>query len=323
MVSLRADKALGLQPEIGTRNRAENLLEKGLVRINGRIPKSSYKISIEDRIIVELPCSESVGLVALDLKLDILFEDQDILVINKPAGLVVHPAAGHESDTLVNALVHHTSNLSMKFGENRPGIVHRLDKETSGVLVVAKNDFAHEALTQQFKNRSIHRIYFAACFGCPTQPAGKIQSYLARHPSHRKKYASVLDSQRRILRAQDAPPDNGKWAVTNFTVIENLHKELSLIRLKLETGRTHQIRIHLSEMGNPILGDSLYGAEKKMKSIKSLSLRSKISEFPRFALHAAELGFSHPRSGNELMFTVAWPGDLRFRLMDLGFKEIR
>lgn len=322
MVGQRADKALGLHPEVGTRSRAETLFEKGLVKINGRLPKTSYRISEGDVIIVDLPASEPTEIVAFDLKLEILFEDSDIIVINKPAGLVIHPAAGHSNDTLVNALIHHTKDLSMKFGENRPGIVHRLDKETSGVLVVAKNDGAHEALTQQFRNRTIHRIYHAVCFGCPTQNSGKIQSYLARHPTHRKKYASLLDSNGKINRDPHAPPAIGKWAVTNFTLIEDLNKELCLLRLKLETGRTHQIRIHLSEMGNPILADVLYGSDRKLKSLKNSGNRAKISQFPRFALHAAELGFQHPSTKKDLLFKVPWPDDLRFRILDLGFKEV-
>jgi 23S rRNA pseudouridine1911/1915/1917 synthase len=323
MVGLRADKAISFCPEVGSRNRAESLLDRSLVRINGKIPKSSQKIKPGDQLEILVPDETQTDIAPLDLKLDILFEDQDLLVVNKPSGLVVHPAAGHHGDTLVNALLSHTTELSMKFGEKRPGIVHRLDKETSGVLVVAKNDSAHELLTQQFKNRTIHRIYFAACFGCPKVKTGVIQSYLARHPTNRKRFASVLDFQKKIIRDPNAPPSIGKWAVTHLTVLENLKNELSYLQLKLETGRTHQIRIHLSEIGCPILGDDLYGAQRKIKTISSSGNRDKISTLPRFALHAAELGFEHPRTKKQLMFKVPWPDDLRSRLISLGFQEIK
>lgn len=308
MLGLRLDKALALRPEILTRSRASHLIEEGLVTINGRAAKASSVLKQGDQIEVQLPEPESTDLTGYDFPLDILFEDEHLIVINKPSGLVVHPAAGHAQDTLVNALIHHAKDLSMKFGEQRPGIVHRLDKETSGVLVIAKNDQAHEKLTQQFKERSIHRIYFAVCIGTLKPGQGAIQSYLARHPGDRKKYASVLGKDRKIQTAKNPEPTVGKWAVTHYETLAS-QSGLSYCRLKLETGRTHQIRIHLSEKGAPIAGDSLYGADKKIKGLPPKSVQEDLKKLSRFLLHAAELGFVHPVTGENMFFAQAWPDE--------------
>lgn len=240
-----------------------------------------------------------------------------MIVINKPAGLVVHPAAGHAHDTLVNALISHTDDLSMKFGEERPGIVHRLDKETSGIIVVAKNDKAHESLTAQFKERSTHRIYYAVCIGTSRNLNGTIRSFLARHPVDRKKYASVLGEDRRPLQDQDDPPDIGKWAVTHYDVLAR-KSGLSYLKLKLETGRTHQIRVHLSENGLPIAGDTLYGADKKIKSVEQRVIQEELRSLPRFLLHAAELGFTHPRTQERMLFKQEWPADIMTHIKKWG-----
>lgn len=305
MCGQRLDKAISLIPEIATRSRAAYLIEHKKVLVNSTTQKASYQVRAHDIIEVDLPTETTVEIVPLDLKLDIIFEDEEVLVVNKPAGLVVHPAAGHEQDTLVNALIHHTKNLSMKFGENRPGIVHRIDKETSGLLVIAKNDFAHAALAEQFKNKTTHRIYNAVCFGL-TQEKGKIESYLARHPIDRKKYASILGKNKKKLPLQEIPPDIGKWAVTHFEKINSIHG-LTYLKIKLETGRTHQIRVHMSELGHPLVGDVLYGAGKKIKNIDSNVMREEIKKMQRFLLHASELGFTHPRTGESLIFKVDWP----------------
>lgn len=310
MIGLRLDKALSLIPEISSRSRAEYLLDQKRVLVNGEICKSSYKIETGDEFEISLPEVVPSGLNTLDMKLDILFEDKDVIVINKPAGLVVHPAAGHAHDTLVNALVGHTKDLSMKFGEDRPGIVHRLDRDTSGLLVVAKNDKAHEHLAQQFKIRSVHRSYLAVCIGVPARTSGVIESFLGRHPIDRKRYSSVLDRDKKIIRDRDAEPPTGKWAVTRFEVIKRLPSNITYLKLKLETGRTHQIRVHLSEIGLPIIGDETYGADKKIKNIHNTQFRDIAKSFPRFALHAAELGFEHPTTGEQLSFKVPWPEDL-------------
>jgi len=320
--SSRLDKALSTLPEIATRSRAENLIDSKLVFVNGKIAKSSYKIKNSDLIEIILPDQKPTDIIPLKLDLDILFEDQDLLVVHKPAGLVVHPAAGHEQDTLVNALVHHTANLSMKFGENRPGIVHRIDRDTSGLLVVAKNDFAHEKLSQDFKAKLIHRIYYALCIGKPKQNSGKIQSYLARHPTNRKRFASVLDKNKKII-VNPSKNVQGKWSVTHYTCLAQHPSGLSYLKLKLETGRTHQIRVHLSENGFPIAGDNLYGANKKIKNITSAEIRNLIQKIPRFALHAAELGFQHPRTNEAFFFRADWPADLLPIITEFGFHELK
>lgn len=303
LVGERLDKALSLISEIGSRNRAAQLVDQGKVLVNGKTEKVSYKLKAQDQIQISLPEPEPTNLVPLSMKLDILFEDKDLLVVNKPSGLVVHPAAGHAQDTLVNALIHHTDDFDMKFGDDRPGIVHRLDKDTSGVLVVAKNDFTQTALQEQFKARTVHRIYYAVCAGIPLRPEGRIESYLARHPVDRKRYASVRNGDGSI----------GKYAATNYWLLKKNPAGISLMKLKLETGRTHQIRVHLSEMGLPILGDPIYGGKKKISNA--------VKDIPRLALHAAELGFSHPRTGAQLSFKVPWPDDFTFLIRQWGFDE--
>lgn len=313
MVGLRLDKALSFIDLIGTRSRAEFLIDEGCVRVNQRFAKSSYHLKSTDTLEISIPEPQPMEIMPYDLKLDILFEDEDIIVVNKPSGLVVHPGAGHPQDTLVNALVAYTKNLAMKFGEDRPGIVHRLDRETSGILVVAKNDFSQENLSQQFRLRTVHRIYYAITLGIPPKPEGIIRSFLARHPLDRKRYASVLGDDNRIIRTAEPAPSLGKWAVTHYKVLQTHPSGVSYLQLKLETGRTHQIRVHLSEMGCPILADETYGAQKKLKSIHGHPNQDLVKTATRCALHAAELGFEHPRSRVPLEFKVDWP----------DFQEIR
>lgn len=310
MIGLRLDKALALISEIETRSRASHLLENSMVSINGKIAKASAKVSENDLISVELPAPRPSNLQPYDFKLDILHEDDDIIVINKPSGLVVHPAAGHFHDTLVNALLSHTSDLSMKFGEERPGIVHRLDKETSGIIVVAKNDKAHESLTAQFKERSTHRIYYAVSIGTCRTLSGTIQSFIARHPQDRKRHASVLGSDRRPIMDIENPPDIGKWAVTHFEVLAR-KSGLSYLKLKLETGRTHQIRVHLSENNLPIAGDEQYGADRKIRTIEQRTVQEDLKGLTRFLLHAAELGFNHPKTQARMLFQQDWPDEIQ------------
>jgi 23S rRNA pseudouridine1911/1915/1917 synthase len=319
MIGQRLDKALALVPEISTRSRASHLIDAGKVLINGKIEKSSAKIKAHDKIEIEIPAPAPTDIVPFEMALDILFEDQDLIVINKPSGLVIHPAAGHAQDTLVNALVAYTDDLSMKFGEERPGIVHRLDKETSGIIVVAKNDKAHESLTAQFKERSTHRIYFAVAVGTARTLSGTMKSYLARHPIDRKRYASVLGEDRLPLKDPENPPETGKWAVTHAEVLTR-KSGLSYLKLKLETGRTHQIRVHLSEAGLPILGDHAYGADKKLKSLESRQTQEDAKKLDRFLLHAAELGFTHPRTGERMFFSQDWPEDILALIKKWGLR---
>lgn len=305
----RIDKFLGNHPEIKTRSRAELLIDSGAVRVNKKPVKSSYKVQVDDEIWVQLPDLSNAGpLKPLEMELDILFEDSEILVVNKPAGLVMHPAAGHANDTLVNALIHHSEDFVMKFNEARPGIVHRLDKDTSGILVVGKNDSAVEALVRQFKARSVHRKYEALIHSTRLPAIGTISSYLARHPSDRKKFGSVRDQRNQIVREQGKDIPNSKWAVTHYKVLEKKTNGYSLVELKLETGRTHQIRVHLSELGFPVVADPIYGKGHATPS-----------DIPRLCLHAKELGFRHPQSGQELFFSQSWPMDLQPALQRLGF----
>ncbi len=302
LTGLRVDRALATVEKIATRSHATRLLQQGKVRISGRVLKPSYITQTGDHIDIEIPLVVTSELVPYDFKLEIVYEDSDLLVVDKPAGLVVHPAYGHAQDTLVNALLHHTSDLSLGFNEQRPGLVHRIDKGTSGLLVVAKNETAQRFLAMQFQRKTSHRLYRAMAFGRLREETGTFQSYLRRHPDDRKRVASVP------MRADGT--SEGKLAITHYQV-ERWHSTgVSLVALRLETGRTHQIRVHLSEHGHPILGDDVYGAASRLKNLKSVNLRNVISELGRFALHAMELGFTHPTSKRRMTFKAPWPRDL-------------
>ncbi|MBX3040466.1 MAG: RluA family pseudouridine synthase [Bdellovibrionaceae bacterium] len=315
---VRLDKWLSAWPEISSRSRAALLIDEHQVFVNSHPGKASLLLKVGDLVTVSFPQARESELKPMAMSLDLLFEDRDLLVVNKPSGLVVHPAAGHAADTLVNALVAHTDDLAMGFGEERPGIVHRLDKETSGLLVVAKNDATQAALATQFQERSIHRLYQAVCHGEIAKLNGRIESYLARHPTDRKRFASVLGSDRKIIRDAANPPAIGKWAATTFKRLAIKHG-MSFLELKLETGRTHQIRVHLSELGHPLVGDSTYGADRRIKSIPSVGVREQIQHLNRFFLHARELGFTHPRTGERMMFKTEWPDPARGLLNQWGF----
>lgn len=311
LANIRLDRALAAHPQIATRSRAAKLIHDGLVECNNKPTKPS-QITVEHQIVtVKLPIETDVGLTPYELKLNILHEDSHVIVIDKPAGLVVHPAAGHAQDTLVNALIAHTHDLSMGFGENRPGIVHRLDKDTSGILVVAKSDQAHHFLAKQFKQKSVLRRYAAVVFGQLKNREGRIETFLGRHPVDRKRFASYKVST-------DGTP-KGRQAITHYRVKANHPSGLSLVECRLETGRTHQIRVHLSELGHPIIGDRLYSHPSRVKSLQSVQLRKKISELSRLGLHAFELGFIHPE-GHELRFFSDWPEDIKPLMKELGFE---
>ena len=306
---LRLDKFLTSIEEISSRHYAQILIDQNRVTLDGRTYKASKPVKAGQSVVIDMPPLVPTELVPYDFPLDIVFEDSDLLVINKPSGLVVHPAAGHQQDTLVNALLHHTTELSMKH-EQRPGIVHRIDKETSGLLVVAKNDYAHEHLSQQFKDKTTHRVYWAVVNGNVDLMQGTRRSYLARHPHDRKRHASVRNLNK-IITQQEEDFAYGKWAVTHFKRLETSH-DMSYLQLQLETGRTHQIRVHMSEMGHALVGDVTYGFPvKKAKDLLTT----------RFYLHAAELGFIHPRTEKEMLFKTGWPAvDAEF-IKNLGFKN--
>jgi 23S rRNA pseudouridine1911/1915/1917 synthase len=304
---IRLDKYLSNLEEISSRNYAKNLIDKNMILVNGKNVKASHSMMSGETVDIFLPELVATELIPYALKLDVIFEDKDVLVINKPSGLVVHPAAGHQQDTLVNALLHHTQELSMK-NEMRPGIVHRIDKETSGLLVVAKNDRAHEKLSQQFKDKTTHRVYYALLDGQLARLNGISRSFLARHPVDRKRFASVRENNKIVI-DPDADLPHAKWAVTHFSKLA-MHSHLTYVKVQLETGRTHQIRVHMSELGLPLVGDLTYGYSiKKMREL----------QLTRFFLHAGELGFDHPTTGEKLLFKVGWPQNDVKKLNELGF----
>lgn len=309
-VNLRLDRFLQEftkdSPHALSRSKAQELIQKQLVLVNGLAAKPSTKLKIEDEIKIQIPEPEDTRLQTYDLPLKILFEDDFCIVVHKPPGLVVHPAAGHSQDTLVNALLHKVKDLSIGFGEKRPGIVHRLDKDTSGILVVAKNDVALENLSAQFKAKTVHRLYYALVYGKPLKTHGTIESLLERHPVHRKKFRSG---------------PRGKRAVTHFRFLAE-SRGISMIECKLETGRTHQIRVHLSENNLPIIGDPIYSHPRRLKALSG-ELAEEIKNLSGIGLHAFELGFAHPHSGEFLTFHESWPPHLKPLIEKLGFENVR
>jgi len=283
-------------PEI-SRSQLKRLIDKGHITLNGLPAKASSRLKGGESIQVILPEPQTTEATPEDIPLTILYEDEDLIVINKPAGMVVHPAAGHFHGTLVNALLHHCKDLAGIGGELRPGIVHRIDKDTSGLLVVAKNDQSHQHLAAQFKQHSIKRLYLALIHGCPEKSSGVISQSIGRHPVHRKKMS---------CKAKQA-----RHAVTHWTVLKSYSSEgLSLVELKLETGRTHQIRVHFSEMNFPLVADPLYGNNSRIRMIKDSGLRNLINQLPGQALHAQQLGFIHPKTGKYLEFSCEMPDTL-------------
>ena len=255
--------------------------------------KSGARLRGGEQIRVEPPPPEPLHAEAEDLPLDVLYEDEDVLVLNKAAGMVVHPATGHWSGTVVNALLHHCEELSEEGGEDRPGIVHRLDKETSGCLAVAKHDRAHRALAAQFAGRGVLKIYIALALGAFRTQSGTIQQALGRHPVHRQKMAVL-------------PPGKGREARTDWSVLGEVQAygaRASVVQCRLHTGRTHQIRVHLAHIGHGLLGDAVYG--RKM-------------EAPRHMLHAWKLGFTHPLSGRWMDFMSPLPEDFRTAGVTVG-----
>lgn len=296
----RLDKFLSTLPFIPSRSRAAELIEAGLVTWKGKVLKASFRLQTRMALEVRIPEAPPNELQPLDRPLDLLYEDRDLVVVNKPAGLVVHPAAGHAQDTLVNMLLFHVDQLSMGFAEHRPGIVHRLDRDTSGILVVAKNDRAHHGLAEQFRVKHAHRLYWAIVHGSPKLKSQTLRSYLARHPQDRKRFASSGSQQ-------------GKLAITHYKTLQELPSGLSWLSCKLETGRTHQIRVHLSEEGLPIVGDPIYGLRRKTKADELAG---------RLLLHACELGFEHPLTHENLFFRLGWPEEVKATLTQLGFKNV-
>ena len=264
-----------------TRSAAQRLIEEGAVTRNGKNAKKNDKLNIGDEISVTIPEPKEVDIVAKEMPLDIVYQDEDVLVINKPKGLVVHPAAGHQDDTLVNGLLFAMGDdLSGINGELRPGIVHRIDKDTSGLLAVAKNDLAHTMLASQLKDHSMYRMYDAIVCGTFREDSGTVDAPIGRHPSDRKKMCVTAR--------------NSKEAVTHWEVVKR-YRGYTHIRCKLETGRTHQIRVHMAHIGHPLLGDVVYGLKKPELGQDSQ------------CLHAGALCFAHPRDGHPVMVFAELP----------------
>ena len=283
-------------PEL-SRSQLKKLITAGRVTLAGRPVKSSYKLKGGESIQLTLPDPVATTALPEAIPLDIRYEDPDLIVVNKPAGMVVHPAAGNRQGTLVNALLHHCHDLAGIGGELRPGIVHRIDKDTSGILVACKNDTVHRKLADQFKQHSIQRHYLALIHGCPGEKSGRIEQPIGRHPLQRKKMSS---------RAK-----NAKHAVTRWELLKSYpDHQLSLLKIRLETGRTHQIRVHFAERNLPLVRDPLYGSRSKEAALKDPQLRRLLQQLPGQALHAASLGFIHPRSGKYLEFSCEMPETL-------------
>ena len=297
----RLDKALAEATDL-SRERIKGLIAEGAVEVSGRIATSgSMKLAGGESYKIALPPPEPLEAEPQDIALDVVFEDAHLLVVNKPAGMVVHPAAGNRDGTLVNALLYHCAGqLSGINGVARPGIVHRIDKDTSGLLVVAKSDAAHEGLARQFADHSITRRYLAICAGHPVPPSGTVSGRIGRSDRDRKKMAVLPDTSTR-----------GKHAVTHFETVERL-AHAALIECRLETGRTHQVRVHCASIGHPLLGDPVYG--RTPKPLRGILERL---DFQRQALHAARLGFVHPITGESLDFRAELPLDMKGLLREL------
>ncbi len=283
----RLDKVLHNNAHLAglSRSRIQKLIKGGHVRVNDRCVKLSYKVHEKDHISVTIPSPKELLLTPQELPLGILYEDEQLIVVNKEPGVVVHPAAGNMEGTLVHGLLHHCQDLSGIGGVMRPGIIHRLDKDTSGVLVVAKTDLAHQNLVEQFAKRQVHKVYLAIVAGCPAEPSGIIDTLIGRHPVHRKKMA-VLER-------------GGRTAISEYEVAE-VFKKAALLRVVIKTGRTHQIRVHMAHMGCPVIGDAVYGGKK-----------AQMEGVTRQCLHASQLTITHPLTSEILQFDAPMPEDMK------------
>lgn len=296
-VAVRLDRFLDESlPEL-TRSQIKRLIDEGAVTLDGVKSKAGTKLRGGEEICLVLPEPVAASAQAEPIPLTVLYEDSALIVVNKPAHLVVHPAPGHRSGTLVNALLHHCKDLSGVGGELRPGIVHRLDKDTSGVMVATKDDHTHQHLAGQFKVHTIQRCYRALVHGILPEAKGTIDQPIGRHPVHRKKMSTAARVSRH--------------AVTHWQVLRRYEEDrLTLVDLRLETGRTHQLRVHLAGMNCPVVGDPLYGGASRTKTIGDLSLRQMVSRLDRQFLHAWRLGFDHP-NGSAMLFQAGLPSELQ------------
>lgn len=283
-VGIRIDKYLNDIFEDKSRSYLQGLIEKEYIKVNNKCIKSNYKLRLNDKIEIILPEPEVLKVDPEDIPIDILYEDNDVIVVNKSKGMVVHPAPGNYNGTLVNAILYHCRDLSSINGVIRPGIVHRIDKDTSGVLVIAKNDEAHNFLSEQLKNHTMKREYYALTEGIITNDEGVIDKPLGRNKNDRLKYAIV---------------EGGKRAVTHYNVLERYNKGYTLVKCVLETGRTHQIRVHMASIHHPLVGDPLYGLKKQRIKANGQML------------HARVLGFIHPTTREYMEFTTELPDEFQ------------
>ncbi len=301
---LRIDKYLMNFVENATRTKIQAAAKNGSIKVNGVVVKSNYKVKPLDeiKVLFEYPPHENL-LIAEDIDLDIIFEDDDLVVINKPAGMVVHPGHGNYSGTLINALIYHFENLPTN-SSNRPGLVHRLDKDTSGLLVVAKNDEAMVHLSNQFAEKTSKREYVAMVWGNLKDDSGKIDNYIGRNPKNRLQNI-VLDEDN---------IENGKRAITNYEVLSRMNY-VNLVKCTLETGRTHQIRVHMKHIGHTLFNDERYGGDSILKGTTFTKYKQFVENcfklLPRQALHAKTLGFIHPKTGEFMQFDSELPEDFK------------
>ncbi|MFC4768427.1 RluA family pseudouridine synthase [Effusibacillus consociatus] len=288
----RIDRFLAERVADLSRSQIQTLIEDGAVLVHNKQVKSNYKLRVGDEVILTLPEPEPSEVEPENIPLDIVYEDSDVVVVNKPRGMVVHPAAGHMKGTLVNALLYHCKDLSGINGVLRPGIVHRIDKDTSGLLMAAKNDKAHQSLAEQLRAHTVTRKYIAIVHGVVNHELGTVDAPIGRHPVHRLKMAVVKSG--------------GRHAVTHFAVLERF-KQYTLLECKLETGRTHQIRVHMDFIGHPLAGDPVYGPKRTL-------------DIDGQALHAQVLGFNHPSTGEYIEFSSHIPADMVRLIEELRHK---
>jgi 23S rRNA pseudouridine1911/1915/1917 synthase len=296
----RLDQFIASRIPVPSRAAAANLIRNGNIQVEGELKKPGYRVRAEDEISGRIPPPEPISFKPEPIEIDILYEDRHLIVVNKPAGLVVHPAPGHYTGTLVNALLYHIPDLEGIGGEIRPGIVHRLDKETSGALVVAKNADAHHHLAKQFKSRKIQKTYLALVLGKMKSDSGTISLPIGRHPKDRKRMSTISRKSR--------------LAETSWKVRERFHG-VTFIELDLKTGRTHQIRVHCAAINHPVLGDRVYGSQKAEK--KALTEKDPATPIPRQMLHAWRLGFTHPATETTVSVEAPIPEDMETLIDEL------
>ena len=294
LISQRIDKILTKKLSDFSRTQVQLFIQNGCVKVNDKVIKASYKVELNDCIEIHIPEPENTDVLAEDIPLDIVYEDQDVIVVNKPTGMIVHPSSGIYTGTLVNALLHHCHDLSGINGIMRPGIVHRIDKETSGLLMVAKNDMSHQNLSQQLQEHSVVRRYWALVHGLIPHEFGRIEAPIGRDPNDRQKMTCT--------------DKNAKEAITNFKVLERF-KDMTLVECRLETGRTHQIRVHMQYIGHPVYGDPQYGLKRDDNTYGQY-------------LHAKVLGFVHPKTNEDMYFESELPDFFQEKLDELR-KEMK